>query len=106
MQLCDNGRVGATVLAIEVPEQQDEIGATGRSQAEAGGRCKYAPGCNILLFELSLGNTAIVVQARRLCELALTSSLMLGEFGVDGCVVSGVVYRLELEYRTGRSARF
>ena len=46
--------------------------------------------------------TMVVVQARRLCELALTSSLMLGEFGV-GCVVSGVVYKLELEDKGGRN---
>lgn len=43
------------------------------------------------------GDTAMVMQTRSLCELALTSSLMLGEFGVGvWCVVCGV-YKLELE---------
>lgn len=46
---------------------------------------------------LCVGDTAMVVQTRSLCELALTSSLMLGEFGVGvWCVVCGV-YKLELE---------
>lgn len=37
---------------------------------------------------MSLGDTTMVVQARILCELALTSSLMLGKSGVSVfCVV-------------------